>query len=212
MKDGIVVIGAGGHAKVCVEILRAMGESVAYCVSDRGGPAECAGVPVLYGDEHIQRLWNDGYKAAFIALGSNSLRERLAKTVLEQGFRIVNAISPAATLSPSARLGLGVAIMAGAVVNAEALIADLAIVNTGATIDHDCHIGRAAHIAPQCALAGCVTIGAGSFLGIGCKVVPQMSIGENVVLGAGSVVISDIPAMVTAVGVPARILKQKANN
>jgi len=211
MKKGVVVIGAGGHAKVCVELLRDVGEKIAYCVGDREGPTECAGVPVLNGDEYIQRLWEDGYDAAFIAVGSNRLRDRLAETVLKQGYRLVNAISPAASVSTSARLGVGVAIMAGAVINAEAIIADLAIINTGATIDHDCRIGRAAHIAPQCALAGCVTVGAGSFLGIGCKVVPEMSIGENAVLGAGSVVISNIPAMATAVGVPARILNQKAN-
>ena len=210
MNKEIVVIGAGGHAKVCVELLRAAGESVAYCVGAHGGAAECSGVAVLYGDENIKRLWDEGYEVAFIALGSNDLRDRLAQTVLKQGFRLVNAVSPAACVSPSARLGVGVAIMAGAVVNAEAVIGDLAIINTGATVDHDCRVGRAAHIAPQCALAGCVTVGAGSFLGIGCKVVPEMSIGENAVLGAGSVVISNIPAMATAVGVPARIINQKS--
>jgi UDP-perosamine 4-acetyltransferase len=207
MQNGIVVIGAGGHAKVCVELLRAMGEQVDYCIGGDDSADTCVGVPVLKGDEHIERLREKGYHEAFVAIGSNRLRERLAALAVGQGYRLINAVSPAATISPSARLGLGVAIMAGVVINADATIADLAIINTGATIDHDCQIGRAAHIAPQCGLAGNVTVGSRSFLGVGCKVVPGISIGENAMLGAGSVVIANIPQGVTAVGVPAAIIK-----
>jgi UDP-perosamine 4-acetyltransferase len=109
-------------------------------------------------------------------------------------------------VSPSASIGRGVAIMAGVVVNANAAIDDLAIVNTGATIDHDCSIGVAAHIAPQSGLAGNVVVGACSFLGIGTKVIPGCRIGSNVMIGAGGVVISDVADGVTAVGVPIRVL------
>lgn len=207
MLNGIVVIGAGGHAKVCVELLRAMGAQVDYCIGGDDSADTCAGVPVLKGDEHVERLHESGYREAFVAIGSNRLRERLATMVVAQGYRLINAISPAATISPSARLGVGVAVMAGAVVNADATVADLVIINTGATVDHDCSIGRAAHVAPQCGLAGNVIVGAGSFLGIGCSVVPGISIGEHAMLGAGSVVIGHIPANVTAVGVPAGIIK-----
>lgn len=209
MKREVVVLGAGGHAKVCIELLRAMGEVVAYCVGGGEGSVEhCVGVPILQGDQHIQRLREGGYGRVFVAIGSNRLRERLALLALDQGYELVNAISPRAILSPSASLGAGVAIMAGVVINAEARIEDLSIINTGATVDHDCRIGRCVHIAPQSALAGNVTVGAGGFLGAGCTVVPDVSLGENVILGAGSVAISNIPANVTAVGVPAKIIKQ----
>jgi UDP-perosamine 4-acetyltransferase len=96
--------------------------------------------------------------------------------------------------------------MAGVVINAESVIADLVIVNTGATIDHDCVIGLAAHIAPQSGLAGNVTVGSETFIGIGTKVIPGVCIGEHVMIGAGGVVISDLPDGVTAVGVPVRIV------
>ncbi|AND71046.1 hexapeptide transferase [Dyella thiooxydans] len=166
-------------------------------------------MPVLHGDEHIRRLREEeNYQDAFVAIGSNRLREKLAGKAVSQGYRLVNAISPLAVISPSVRLGGGIAIMAGATINADSAIGDLAIINTGATVDHDCRIGRAVHIAPQCGLAGNVTVGDGSMLGIGCKVIPEQSIGNNVVLGAGSVVIASIPDGVTAVGVPARIIRQ----
>lgn len=206
MNKGIVVVGAGGHAKVCIELLRAMGKPVDYCIGSAGAVPVCLGVPVVEGDEYIARLREQGYGEIFIAIGSNSLRNRLGALAIDLGYSLANAISPYAQISPSARIGSGVAIMAGSVINAEVIIGDLAIVNTGATVDHDCNIGRAVHIAPQCALAGNVIVAAGAFLGIGCKVVPGVTVGESVTLGAGAVVIKDIPANAKAVGVPAKII------
>ncbi len=100
--------------------------------------------------------------------------------------------------------------MAGAVINAESTLADLCIVNTGATVDHDGRIGKAAHIAPQCALAGNVVVGNLSFLGVGCRVIPEIDIGERVVIGAGATVISDVPPDTTYVGTPAKLLKKQS--
>jgi len=207
MTHEIVVVGAGGHAKVCIELLQAAGERVAYCIGGEDSPEQCLGVPVLKGDEHLETLRRDGYARAFIAIGANRLRERLAMLALRHGYTLVNAISPLATISPSATIGSGIAIMAGAVINAEASIGDLSIVNTGATVDHDCRIGRAVHIAPQTALAGNVVVGDYAFLGIGTKVIPEIIIGKHAVIGAGGVVVSDISDGCTAVGVPARQVK-----
>jgi UDP-perosamine 4-acetyltransferase len=209
MNDGVIVIGAGGHAKVCIELLQAAGRRVAYCIGDAEG-ALCAGIPVLAGDEHLQRLRQEGYTDLFVAVGANATRRRLAAAAQALGYTLVNAISPRAAISPSARLGAGIAIMAGAVVNAEADIGDLVIINTGATVDHDCRLGTAVHIAPQCGLAGNVSIGAESFLGVGCKAIPGVRIGDNVLIGAGGVVVDDIPAHTRAVGVPARPIRSRS--
>ena len=206
MKSEVIVVGAGGHAKVCIELLRAQGDSVAYCVGNPDSPDTCLGVPVLKNDEHLAALRKDGYEKAFIAIGSNSVRNKLAAKATQLGFGLVNAISPAAVVSPSATLGRGIAVMAGAVINAEAKISDLCIVNTGATIDHDCVIGEAVHVAPRCALAGNVHVGNFSFIGVGSKIIPEVHIGESVMVGAGSVVISNIGSATTVVGVPAKAL------
>lgn len=206
MRTEIVVAGAGGHAKVCIELLCAMGESIAYCVGGADSSDHCLGIPVLRGDSNLASLRAAGYSKLFVAIGSNSLRAQLGTLGVEQGYQLVNAISPHAIISPSAKLGGGVAVMAGAVINAESIIEDLAIINTGATVDHDCQIGYAVHIAPQCALAGNVTVGNQSFLGIGSKVIPEVRIGERVVVGAGGVVICDIKSDTTVIGVPAKLI------
>jgi UDP-perosamine 4-acetyltransferase len=209
VSSGIVVVGAGGHAKVCIELLRAMGEDVAFCIGANDARGDCLGVPILAGDDRVSDLRTDGFDRAFVAVGDNRVRRKLGAAVVTAGYRLVNAVSPTAVVSPSARLGVGIAIMGGAVINAESTIGDLVIINTGATVDHDCSIGEAAHIAPQSALAGNVRVGACSFLGIGTTVVPGCDIGEEVVVGAGGVVISDVPDGVTAVGVPVRVLERE---
>lgn len=209
MSSAIIMIGAGGHAKVCIELFQAMGEEVAYCVGGENSPTACIDVPVLSGDANLIRLREAGYSRLFVAIGSNRHRERLATFAMEQGYQLVNAISPQAIISPTAKFGSGIAVMAGAVINAETTIADLAIINTGATVDHDCRIGKAVHIAPQCGLAGNVTVGNLSFLGIGCKVIPDIEIGEQVTIGAGGIVISPVESGATAIGVPARVVKHK---
>jgi len=178
-----------------------MGVEVAFCVGV-GQAENCIGVPVLRGDEHLARLRADDFGRAFVAVGNNTVRRRIAALLKVQGYQLVNAISPHAVVSPTAKLGEGIAIMAGAVINADAAIGALSIVNTGACIDHDCRIGVAVHIAPTCGLAGNVTVGEGSFLGVGCRVIPEVCIGSEVVLGAGSVVIRNVPDNFRGAGVP----------
>ena len=203
LTDAILMIGAGGHAKVCIELLRAGGSQVDYCIGSPGGADSCLGVPVLHGDDHLMKLRDRGYELAFVAIGDNALRQRLADAARGQGFDLANAVSPDATVSPSAMLGSGIAIMAGAVINADTVIGDLAIINTLASVDHDGHIGTAAHIAPHVALAGNVTVGDRAFLGVGCVVIPGITVGSDAIAGAGSAIISDVASGSRVVGVPA---------
>ena len=208
MTTGIVIVGAGGHAKVCIELLRAMKLPIAFCI---GVDSErfCLDVPVLQGDEHLERLRLAGHTQAFIAIGPNTLRQRLGASARALGYELVNAISPAAVVSPTAKLGTGIAVMAGAVINADASIGDFAIINTSASVDHDCRIGEGAHVAPHCALVGNVILGPRVFLGVGCNVIPGTVIGADVVAGAGSVVISDVAPNTRIAGVPARTIQTK---
>lgn len=211
MKNQVIVLGAGGHAKVVIEILTETGYQVSYCVGDENSPQKCLGVNVLHGDFHLPKLRDAGYSYIFPAIGSNIIRERTAAYAIQLGYELVNAISPYATISPSLILGKGIAIMSGAVINAACQIDNLAIINTGAIIEHDCHIEFCAHIAPQCALAGNVQVGERAFVGIGTTIIPGITIGNGAIIGAGSVVISNIPSSVRALGHPAKISTLKSH-
>ena len=210
MKESVVVLGAGGHAKVVIEILRASGYQVDFCVGGEDSSQFCMGVPVLRGDQHLLQLRDQGYVMLFPAIGSNAIRQRVTAFAQSLGFTLINAISSRAVVSPSAVLGIGISIMSGAVINAESSIGDLTIINTGATVDHECQIGFCSHVAPQCALAGNVTVGRHVFLGIGTVVIPDVTIGDNATTGSGSVVISNIAAATHAHGNPAKILKLRS--
>ena len=98
--------------------------------------------------------------------------------------------------------------MPGAVVNALAHLERGVIVNTHASIDHDCRIGAFAHVAPGVALAGDVTVGEGALIGIGAAVVPGRTIGAWSTVGAGASVVGDVAPGETVVGVPARPLRR----
>jgi UDP-perosamine 4-acetyltransferase len=201
----VVVVGAGGHAKVAIEALRFSGWTVLGCTDFNAGHEAVVGAPVLGTDDVLPEVLEAGVRFVFVALGNNKLREAKADELRALGFEQPNAIGPNAAISPSAQVGVGVAIFGGAIINADARIADYAIINTNASVDHDCVIGRAAHIAPGCALAGCVTVGDRTFVGAGSTVIPGITIGPGTLVGAGSVVVRDLAGGITALGVPARL-------
>jgi UDP-perosamine 4-acetyltransferase len=206
----VVVIGSGGHAKVVIDILREQPDcELIGCLSPEPVGTVANGVRVIGGDDLLPDLLRDGASHAFVALGDNRLRAKMLHCVSSLGFHLLNAISRHAVLSPSVTVRAGVAVMPGAIVNADTVISDGVIVNTGATVDHDCRLGAHCHIAPGTNLAGNVHIGSGAFLGTGVRVIPRVRIGEWSTVGAGAVVISDLPDNVVAIGVPARITKQR---
>ena len=210
----IIGLGAGGHAKVVIEILRAMGGYEFVGLLDPQQElwgTEVLGVPVLGDDTLLSKLRNQGVEFAFIGVGTvgdTQPRERLFQKVRQQGFQIVSAIHPQAIVSPSAKIGHGPTIMARSVINATVRVGDNVIINTGAIVEHDCIIGDHSHIATGAQLASTVKVGNGTHIGAGATVIQCINIGENVLVGAGSVVIRDVPKGMTVAGCPARVIKR----
>jgi len=209
MRTRIVLVGAGGHARVIIDMLKADPTiELVGCVSANLADPAVLGVPILGGDEILHALIRNELKSAFVAVGDNRNRVRLLRNLKELGFTTINAISRDATVSSGVQIGAGVAIMPGSVVNVGTVIGDGVIVNTGAIVDHDCRIGAGAHIAPGARIAGRVIVGEGAFLGTGCSVIPGISIGSWTTVGAGAAVVRNLPEGVVAFGVPARVQKQ----
>ena len=206
----VVGFGAGGHAKVVIEIIRSMQEYEVVGLLEAQQSlwgTNILGVEVLGDDSLMDELRGRGIRHAFIGLGTVAdarPRRQLYEKVSGSGFDIVSAIHAAAIVSSSATIGLGPTIMAGAVINAKAVIGNNVIVNTGAIVEHDCLIGDHSHVATGARLAGGVHVGPGAHIGIGAVVRQELRIGAGAIVGAGAVVVRDVPDDSTVIGVPAK--------
>jgi len=207
----IIIIGAGGHGRVVLDILQRAGQHTVRGFVDSNPKLwgrRVDGVPVLGGPDLVADLARDGIAGAIVAIGDNGIRREFADLVSSVGLQMVNAIHPSANLARTVSIGRNVVVAAGALVCAHCQIGDSVILNTGCIVDHESMIGMAAHICPGVKLAGRVTVESGAFVGIGATVIQNVRIGYEAVVGAGAVVIRDVEPMTTVVGVPAKVIKQ----
>ena len=208
MKEKVLIIGAGGHAKVVVDILLEQKKYEVVGFVDRDSEKEYRGIKVIGQDEELSLFYKNGIRKVFVALGSNKIRKKLQIECKNIGFDIINIISSRATISPTVKLGNGIVIMDGAIVHADAVVKDGCIINTNASVDHDCCIDEYTHIAPGTAISGYTAVGRECFIGTGCSIIDGITIGDHVTVGAGGVVVKDIIDSGIAVGIPAKIKKK----
>ncbi len=196
--NGILLLGAGGHAISCIEVIEAGGK---YCVVGLIGIEEEVGntvdnYEVLGTDANIMDLAGT-VKYAHISVGqikSAALRMKLYQQAIRSGMSLPTLISPHAHVSGKAEIGAGSIVMAGAVVNAGVKIGDNCIINTSAVIDHGVMIGDFSHISTGVILNGDAEVGKESFVGSGTTVKENVKIGSSCVVGMGLAIKNNVPA------------------
>lgn len=203
----LAIVGASGHGKVVAEAALSSGlwgEVIfyddAWPTKTKNGSSDVVGT--------TQNLLDmDQKPEVIVAIGNNKIRLAKQQELLSAGFILATVVHHTAAVSNSATIKAGTVVMAGAVINADAVIGAACIVNTNAVVEHDCILADAVHISPGACLAGGVEVGESSWVGIGATVIQLTCIGKNVMVGAGAAVVNDLPDGVTAVGVPAKIIK-----
>ena len=196
------VVGAGGHAKVVLALLRACGRPVGVVVdanADRHGTAILG-----HTIEPESALVADPDRCVVVAVGNNGARKRVVDRLALQGHRFATLVHPTAWVAPTARVEPGAVVFAGAIVQPDVVVGAHAILNTGCSVDHDCVVGAFAHVAPGVRLCGAVHVGDGALVGVGASVIPAVRVGAWATVGAGAAVTRDVESGVTVVGVPAR--------
>ena len=203
-KVKIVIIGAGGHGKVVSDIVRAEAKhELLGFIDDNPELKQVEGIPVL---GNLEEIKNIEAEAAVIAIGDNKVRAEIFEKVKSQ-LEFPNITHPTSIIAKGVKLGKGNVIAAGAIIAPGTTIGNNTIINHSASVDHDNIMEDYANISPGCHTSGNVKLKKGAFLGTGTIIIPKIEIGENSIIGAGAVVIKDIPANVTAVGSPAKIIK-----
>lgn len=205
MQNEVIIIGAGGHGKVIADIVLASGDRVLGFLDDCAG-ACIKGFPWLGKTEDFYHFPDVHF---FAAIGSAQIRENVAKKL--HGVCWYTAIHPHAIISPlDVEIGEGTAVMAGAVVNPGARIGRHCIINTSSVIEHDNQVDDFVHVSVGARLAGTVSVGKRTWIGIGASVRNNLAICEDVMIGMGSVVTKDIVRPGIYVGVPASLHKAPA--
>lgn len=199
----LAIIGASGHGKVVADAaLRSGWQSVVFFDDSWPGLSE-SGDWQVEGNLIVFRRVYARFDGACVAIGNNAVRLRIHRELHAAGARLVTVIHPSAVVSEYAQIGSGCAIFANAVVNPFARVGHACIVNTAASIDHDCELADGVHVSPGGRLGGNVRIGEAAWIGIGASIKQGTVIGAGAIVGAGAAVVSEVSPGATVVGVPA---------
>ena len=206
--DDIIILGASGHAKVIIDALHCRNKEKKdyqniFLLDDN---ESLIGQTIL--GHRVMGKISDCEKYAadrfVIGIGNNRIRKMIAE---QYQLNYISVFHPSAVISEDADIAEGTVVMAGAVINPGVRIGKHCIINTAATVDHDCWLEDYVHLSPGAHLSGAVHIGEETWLGTGSNVKNNMTIADHVMTGVGSVVVKDLKEAGTYVGAPANRIK-----
>lgn len=202
----LVLIGGGGHCKSVLDTIIRLNTYSEVVITDckLAAGTGILGCKVVGNDEMLPELFEQGFRDAVIAIGSiksTDMRRDAFLKAQKVGFNFPDIIDPSAVVAESASIGAGVYIGKNAAVNADTVIDDMAIINTGAIVEHDCRIGKFTHVAVGAVVCGGAELEKDILIGANAVVLQGVKIERNSIIGAGSIVLGDIPENSMVIGV-----------
>lgn len=213
MNKRLVMVGAGGHARVLRHLLESQGVGLSAVVSKQrpDGKSRFGGLDWYASDEEFISKNSPKEYLVINGLGSipgNGVSRKVFDLYSASKFKFHSIIAPSAILCTDLMLGIGVHIMAGVVIQPGVKIGDNSVVNTGAIIDHDCKIGNHNHIAPGAVLSGGVVTGDGVHVGTGASIIQGVSVGHDAVVGAGLSLVRNLSEGEVVIPAAVRFMRQ----
>ena len=210
----LIFWGGTGQAKVMRPVIQYYGSEI-VAVIDRtiGLKNPFDDVPLIHDSKF--REWLESYPhenlGFCITIGNphGNIRVSLHKELIAIGLKPITIIHPTAWIAPNAKIGLGAQIQAYTVIEAQSSLGIQCIINTKASVDHECILEDGVEIAPGATLCGQITVEENAWVCAGATVLPRLRIGKNAIVGAGAVVTKNVPNNVTVIGVPAKIKLKK---
>lgn len=206
IKPYLILIGSGGHAHSCIDVIEAQGSfKIAGLV---GMPGERAEKYLdygyrLFGEDADLAVLAKTYEFALIAIGqmgSANRRIHIFQEAVKLGFKLPTIVASTAHVSRYASIGAGTIVMHGAIINAGASVGSNCIINSNALIEHDTSIKDHCHVSTGALINGGVTVGAGSFIGSGSVIKQGISIGRDCLVGMGLAVRKNLKDQVKYLG------------
>jgi sugar O-acyltransferase (sialic acid O-acetyltransferase NeuD family) len=206
----VIILGAGGHARVLIDALQQLGTDI-MGITDPDKTLwgqSYMDIDILGADEKIFDIHPERILLvnALGSIKSTTARQKLFETWHGKGYSFASVVHPKAVVARSVTLAEGVQVLAGAIINPHTTIGVNSIVNTGAILEHDCVVGEHVHLAPGVRIAGNITIGNSTHVGIGSTIIQGLTIGHNCLIAAGAVVIHSVPDNAVVMGVPGKIV------
>ena len=203
MNKRLVIIGARGEGKVCVDVaLKLKKYDEILFLDDDDSIKECMGVAVVGKSSDVEQYINGA--DFFVAIGDGKIRKEVMEQLQAIKATITTLIHPMATIGENVIIGNGTVVMAGAVINPDSRIGRGCIINTCASVDHDCNIGDYVHVSVGAHVCGTVEVGENTWIGAGATIINNIAVCSDCMIGAGAVVVKDIGNAGTYIGIPAR--------
>lgn len=211
----VVIVGAGGFGREVLEIFKAQNEMsktwniLGFIDDNKQSHGKILnGYPVL-GSLDWLRVHDNDSLGCVVAIGNCETRKQVVERLEEIGVNFHNAIHPSVIMSDFVELGQHVIICAGSILTVNIRIGDHVHIDTNCTVMHDAVIGSYCRLNPGVKINGNNHLGEGVYVGTGAAFIQDVSVGSWSIIGAGAVVVEDIPEKVVAVGVPAKVVKNK---
>ena len=196
----IIIIGAGGHAKVVADIACKLGHNVLGFLDDNDStPAKILGFDYL---GCIDKCTSFGSDVEFVVgIGDNNTRQKI---VNKYDLKYAFLVHPSAQIGLEVSIGDGTVVMANAVVNSDTTVGKHCILNSGCIVEHDNVIADFVHLSPNATLCGRVSVGERTWIGAGATVKNGVAVCGDCVVGTGGVVVKNIVSSGTYIGIPVR--------
>ena len=183
----IILIGGGGHAESCIEVIKSQKEFYPYLLIDQKLKKKNQ-IKTILEKDFIKNysLKNKNIHIGIGQLKNGKQREKIYKYYKNKFCKFPVIKSKSSYISKTSRIGEGTIIMHKVMININVNIGKNCIINSGSIIEHDVKIGNHVHIAPGAIILGGCNIGDYSFVGSGTVVRQNSTIKKKSILPSGN--------------------------
>ncbi|MBW4081655.1 acetyltransferase [Paenibacillus sp. S150] len=202
----LIVLGGGGHAKVCLDLISRQNLRCLGYVAPAPSPELDARHTYMGTDEIINNFLQEEILLVngVGKISGSAVRKRIFENFKSRGYSFATIIHDSCIIADDTLIQEGAQLMAGVIINTGSIIEANAIINTRAVIEHDCFVGRHSHVSPGAVVCGGCYIGSHVHVGAGSTLIQKIKVGDESIIGAGSLVLRDVKEDSLVFGVPAK--------